>query len=245
MSTSKHVMDLGGVAAADYSTTGQYLAVAFTAATSKWTKASVAGQAVQGILQNAPASGAACSVSVLGIAKWECGDTVTALDPLATGANGKCVKKTTDAQYQIAIALEAGVSGRIISVLLVHLGYGGNDAVSRKYLGFSVDAADIANGDVITTFPMNHAGKIMAVYAVCEKAVTTAAKAADINVEIGTTNLTGGVVSLTGTYALGAVVAGSAVTAANEFAATDTISIEASSVTAFVEGRFKIVVEYI
>jgi hypothetical protein len=62
---------------------------------------------------------------------------------------------------------------------------------------------------------------------------------ASLNLEINAVNLTGGVISLTSANCtpLGAVIAGTAITANNTFGATDTISVEASSVTAFVEGE--------
>jgi len=93
-------------------------------------------------------------------------------------------------------------------------------------------------GDVLTTLTPGFAGKIVSLDFAVTTAVTTASKAATLNAEIGTTNLTGGTVALTSANCtpLGAVVAGAAITAANSFTSTDTISIEASSVTAFAEG---------
>lgn len=116
-----------------------------------------------------------------------------------------------------------------------------------RYLGdlsFDVDAADLANGDVITNYPLPliH-GKIGRFRAVVTKAITTGAKAATLNLEIGTTNLTGGTIALAGAYALGAVVASAAITGGDTFKPGDTLSVEASAVTAFIEGRVKIVVE--
>lgn len=123
----------------------------------------------------------------------------------------------------------------------------GEDAELYEYAGemaWSVDAADIANGDLVTTCPLPlFFGKIGRVRAVCEKAVSTGAKAATINLEVGTTNLTGGVIALSGTYALGAVVAGTAITGGGSFKPGDTVSVEASGVTAFTEGRFRFVAE--
>lgn len=99
-------------------------------------------------------------------------------------------------------------------------------------------AAITAAGDVLTTYTPGYKFKILRVDFAVAVAATTAAKAASLNIEIGTTNLTGGVVALTSANCtpLGATVLGTAVTAANSGAATDSISIEASSVTAFAEG---------
>lgn len=110
--------------------------------------------------------------------------------------------------------------------------------VGKTPVPIFIDLTKLANGDVLTTITPGFAGRVLAVDFFVHAAVTTAAKAADINIEIGTTNLTGGVVGLTSDNCTpaGAKVAGSAVTADNTFSASDTISIEAANVTAFVEG---------
>jgi hypothetical protein len=110
--------------------------------------------------------------------------------------------------------------------------------VGVQLLPIHLNLADLANGDVLTNYTPGFAFKVLSVDFQVQKAVTTAAKAATLNLEIGTTNLTGGVVALTSANCTpaGAQVAGTAVTAANTGTATDTLSIEASSVTAFVEG---------
>lgn len=104
---------------------------------------------------------------------------------------------------------------------------------------FFFNLADVAgNGDVLTNYTPGFAFKVLGVdFAVC-KAVTTGSKRADFNLEIGTTNVTGGVVSVTSAAATpaGALIAGTAVTGANTGAATDTLSIEAANVTAHAEG---------
>lgn len=107
-----------------------------------------------------------------------------------------------------------------------------------------VNLATVADGDVLTTMPIPHKFKITAVDAYVTQEVTTAAKATTLNVEIGTTDLTGGAVALTSANCatLGAKVAGTAVTAANTGAAAATISIEASSTTAFAEGEVMVVI---
>ena len=96
----------------------------------------------------------------------------------------------------------------------------------------------LANGDILTNWTSGFAGTIHKASFVVTDPATTAAKAAALNLEIGSTNVTGGVVSLTSANCtpLGAVVDGTAITAANTFGASDTISVEASGVTAFVEG---------
>lgn len=98
--------------------------------------------------------------------------------------------------------------------------------------------------DVLTNYTPGFAFKILSVDSRVTTAVTTAAKLASLNVEINATNLTGGVVDLTSANCtpLGAAIAGTAVTAANTGSATDTISIEASGVTAFAEGAVVLLV---
>ena len=108
-----------------------------------------------------------------------------------------------------------------------------------------VDLVSItAAGDVLTTWTPGFRGRIKKMEFFTTKPVTTGSKLASLNAEIGTTDLTGGVVALTSANCtpLGARVAGSAVTAANYFGDTDTVSIEAASVTAFSEGQGVLVI---
>ena len=110
--------------------------------------------------------------------------------------------------------------------------------VGKTLITFFIDLPTLADGDVVTTFTPGYAGQVDTVDFFTHAAVTTAAKASTINLEIGTTNLAGGVISLTSAACTpaGAKVAGTAVTAANTFSASDTISLEAASTTTFIEG---------
>lgn len=108
------------------------------------------------------------------------------------------------------------------------------------YIGFYIPLAAItAAGDVVTEFRPGVAGVIEAVQFAVSMPVTTAAKAADLNLEIDTTNVTGGVVALTSVAAtpLGKVIAGSAITGANVLTRESKLSVEAANVTAFAEGN--------
>jgi hypothetical protein len=98
--------------------------------------------------------------------------------------------------------------------------------------------ASIADGDLVTEIFPGVEGYIEHVWWVQEKAVTTAAKASTLNLEIGTTNLTGGVVSLTSAACtpIGVVIEGTQITANNRLVKSSKLSVEASSVTAFSEG---------
>lgn len=110
--------------------------------------------------------------------------------------------------------------------------------VGVQTIAIPINLPSLANGDVLTNYTPGYKFKVLSVSFAVSVAVTTAAKAATLNLEIGTTNLTGGVVALTSANCtpLGALVAGTAITAANTGTSTDTISVEASSVTTFVEG---------
>jgi hypothetical protein len=132
-------------------------------------------------------------------------------------------------------ALEAATAdGDIIECAPTSENAGGTPVI----FNLPITLANVANGDVLTTWTPGFAGKIVSLNFAVTTAVTTAAKAATLNAEIGTTDLTGGTVALTSANCtpLGVIVAGAAITAANTFTATDTVSIEASSVTAFSEG---------
>lgn len=106
-------------------------------------------------------------------------------------------------------------------------------------LFFPITNTDIADGDLVIEFTPGFAFKIRSFHYVVGTPVTTASKASTINLEIGGTNVTGGVISLTsaGMATLGTVIDGTAITGGDTGSSTDTISIEASSTTSFVEGN--------
>jgi len=103
---------------------------------------------------------------------------------------------------------------------------------------FYVILANITGAiDVIGAYTPGYAFKILKVDFLHELPVTTGGKAATLTPKIGGSAVTGGVLSLSGTYAAGAVTAASAVTAANTGAANATFTISATGVTAFTEGN--------
>lgn len=107
-------------------------------------------------------------------------------------------------------------------------------------LAFFVNLNDVAAaGDVLTNYAPGYAFKLEKFDFRVGKPVTTAAKAASFNLEIGTTDLTGGVIALTSANCtpMGAAVAGTAITANNVGTAASNFSIEASAVTQFTEGN--------
>lgn len=109
-------------------------------------------------------------------------------------------------------------------------------------LAFYIDATAIANGDLITEYVPGYNFKLLKFDARCAAPVTTGAKASTLNLEINTTDVIGGVISLAGTYAQGAAQAGTAITNQNTGTLSQSFSIEASSTTAFVEGAFWLII---
>jgi len=113
-------------------------------------------------------------------------------------------------------------------------------------VSFHIQLADVTDADVITTWTPGFAGRIIDMDFVVGDAVTTGSKLSTLNAEIGTTNLTGGTIALTSANCVhAAVIAAAAITAANHFGATDTVSIEGSSTTAFSEGNGTLVIKYV
>jgi hypothetical protein len=150
----------------------------------------------------------------------------------------------------IAVAIahdlaEVGVVSEqpLIATLTDNTGGTHNDTLvvnsSQSIISIPVVLATIGAGDVVTEWTPGFAGKILGFDFITTVVASTAAKAATLNLEIGTTNVTGGLIALTtaGCDTLGKVVAGSAITGTNTFTAADTISIEGSLVTAFSQGE--------
>lgn len=104
---------------------------------------------------------------------------------------------------------------------------------------FEVDLSAVADADVVARFSPGVAGKIRKITAFASDPVTTAAKAATFTAAVAGTPTTGGALALTsaGLATKGAAMNGSAITAANAFTAAQEITVVASSVTAFVEGK--------
>ncbi len=89
-----------------------------------------------------------------------------------------------------------------------------------------------ATGNMLTGIVAPHHAKITAVYGIVIEPITDADQAADINLEIGGTNVTGGVIAWVTADLIGAKLAGSAITAANECHEGDLIDVECVNGTA-------------
>ena len=106
--------------------------------------------------------------------------------------------------------------------------------------------ASIATGDLLTAFVPGFNFVIRKVWAIINAAVTTGSKAATLTPSISGVNCVGGVLTLSGTYAMGKYAAGTAMDTSdpkNQGSNTDSISLTASSVTTFVEGSGTIFIE--
>ena len=106
-------------AAADYSVTGQFLAV-YVSGARQVTKVAAIGHAIYGILQNKPASGQAADVGVFGVTKAVCGSAgMTAGDKLMTNASGQLITWTAGSSYvQVGVALETAVTNQLATVFI-------------------------------------------------------------------------------------------------------------------------------
>lgn len=228
-------------AAADYSVTGQYRAVIQTNQTA--VLCSALGQRAIGILKNNPLSGEVAEIATVGeIFPAIYGGTVAVGDRLVPDASGALINAAlvgagaTAAGYPIALALYAGVSGDRHAVQVLQPGgvNGGNVEIER----FPISLIIPASGDLVTGWTPGYAGRIVSLDWTTQIVGAGAGASITMNAEIGTTNVTGGVVTITlaTSTPAGTRIAGTAVTAANAFTDTDTISLEVVVGTAFTAG---------
>lgn len=113
---------------------------------------------------------------------------------------------------------------------------------------FPIYAPNFANGDMITNFTPGFGGRITKWYWVVDNAMAASGKTTTLNLEIGTTNVTGGtlVIASNTLTTKGEVQAqASAFTAGTIFNRTDTISVEASATTTHTDTEWgTLVIEY-
>lgn len=150
-----------------------------------------------------------------------------------------------EATHRVIYTPVASNPGWVMAQILSKVFSPGRPESEPIFLTFPVTLASIANGDLLTNFTPGFAGDIVGFDFVTAVPASTSAKLSTINLEIGTTDVTGGVISLTTVAAntVGKIAAGTAITAANSFADDSTISIEASATTAFVEGSGAFIVK--
>lgn len=147
---------------------------------------------------------------------------------LSYGASNITLTNLSGVSWPAGATLDVGL-GRISSFV-------GNAATYKVVIPINSFAA-LANSQVYKR-AMPHAFKVVDIGVRVTAAVTTAAKAATLTAQITGTAVTGGAVSLTSANAtpVGALVAGSAITAGNTGNAGDTLEAAISAVTTFVEG---------
>lgn len=204
------------------------------------------GENAIGILQDKPdAADKIANVMVLGVSKAVYGGSVTAGDNLASDASGKLVTATGDDAI-IAVALEDGEDTEIHTVELVTRTSTGTNNTTYSVLTIPMNGlTNYSDGDdIITEYTPGFAGYIEKVSFVTETVTTDTDADMTIQLEIGTTDITGGVVTLTDTNTaatspdtVGKVIDGSDVTADNEFADSDSISAYVGITNAFDDGQ--------
>lgn len=112
---------------------------------------------------------------------------------------------------------------------------GGSQVV---FLG-SIDAAQAASGDVRVGIPAPFHGRIVSIYAMIGTLIASGgAGSVTYNLEINTVNVTGGVVTIADSDAVGVKKAGTAITALNVVSEGDLIDVEAVVGVANTGGRF-------
>ena len=102
-----------------------------------------------------------------------------------------------------------------------------------------LEAMTTSAADLITDWTPGFNGKILSIDFFTTKLGTGTSASQVLNLEIGSTDVTGGVVTITlaSTDTLGEKSAGTAITAGNVFTSTDTVSLEvAASGTVFTAG---------
>lgn len=185
---------------------------------------------------------------VVGMANFTNNDGVVVSLPVALGVSDAApgdyvVGRAT--MGSTTTAADTDINAPSIAILTVSEPYrvvGGSEAAAMDVHTVDVELPLLANGD-ITTWTPGVAGRIISHKFRVTEPVTTAAKAATINLEIDGVDVTGGVIALTSANATpaGAVVNGTAVTALNLFDADSVITWEASGVTTFIEGSGELI----
>lgn len=135
----------------------------------------------------------------------------------------------------------SGASGDVIEAVPA-----GNNAIVGV-ISFPVTLSSMTAADVVTAWPTTFAGTLTAFDFIQGVPVTTGSKLATVTPKINSTSTTGGAIALTSATCtpLGKVLSSTAITAANVFASGDTISLVATSVTAFVEGTGVFLLTYV
>jgi hypothetical protein len=164
------------------------------------------------------------------------GAAVTAGQNLTPDGSGRLVPAGGN-DAAVAVAAESGSAGEICSVYLVSRATSG--AIQKSILSIPVKLARVANGILLKDFVPGFPGRIVKWSFAVTDPVTTAGKAATLNLAINAADLSGGALALSSSNCstLGAVINAAAISGDDVFDADDAISIKASEVTAFAEGE--------
>lgn len=152
--------------------------------------------------------------------------------PNGNSYNGGDVVNLSDEDY--AELSPTALNDEVIPVSNIEVIEGTNEFL---YAHLPIALDDVADGDVVSFTP-GFAGKVLSVRFLTDDPGTGDGATTALNMEIGTTNLTGGVttVTLAGTSDKGELTAGTAVTGNNTFDDDDVITVEASATTPFTGG---------
>ncbi|MCB0383753.1 MAG: hypothetical protein KDD43_00050 [Bdellovibrionales bacterium] len=132
------------------------------------------------------------------------------------------------------------IGGLHAAIMSMSSGKGKELVFLGSYPGSATTAANLAASIIL----YGH-GKITGFYAISDGDMAGSSAAATVNLELGGTNLTGGVISLTeaNTATQGAKVSASAITDGNEFFDGDSLDVEYTVSSAFSAGRFMLFME--
>lgn len=205
----------------------------------------VSGDPFRGFCQKKAdnSSGAAGAINVRLVTKGKIKLSVTSL---AITDVGRPVYAADDNTFALdGVGTRVGFVFRYISSGVGIVSFDADNQEKISFVCIPITNAKIADGDIVTTFTPGFDGRIVGANYVAHDPVTTGSKASTLNFEIGTTNLTGGTVSLASANMtpIGKIIASAAITAGAGFKATDTISVEAASTTTFIEGTGVLVIK--
>lgn len=192
-----------------------------------------------GVIQDEAASGGATGIQRYGVSKVVAGVAISAGDRLYPLSTGKVTNVPFAGAYCVGKALDAASGdGAYISAELDLSPV----AVAPVPFQFRVILATADNANVAKFVP-GFVGRFVSIESTVETPTSdTTGKQAVLSLDIAGANVTGGVVTIdTDVTAadpdtLGKRIAGTAITAANTFGATDEVTIEAANITPFTSG---------
>lgn len=149
------------------------------------------GGTILGVLQNKPSTGQSCTIWSLGVSKCYCDNTVTDGNAVQVGASGGV--KNYSSGYSIGTALESGVAGDIVAVMINPQHGTGASTTRAGMLYFDIPVKLFhATGTVYAALPLGFAGTIVDMFAVASSTGTaTASATAALSLTVTSTAVTG------------------------------------------------------